>query len=92
VGAGLDFSRVVLLTIAIHDVDYLVQMRIDCVRKLIEVTPLLAEFRRFMSRLQEIAALPLDIVDDAPPIETAVHADGYEAGLARHEAGPFCHQ
>jgi len=28
---------------------------------------LLAEFWRFMSRLQEIATLPLDVVDDATP-------------------------
>src|SRR5437763_16787977 len=54
--------------------------------------PFLAEFRRFMSRLQQIATLPLDVVDDAPPIETAMHADGDESGLARHDAGPLCHQ
>src|SRR6266481_6475909 len=29
--------------------------------------PLFAEFRRSMSQLQEIATLPLDVVDDAAP-------------------------
>jgi hypothetical protein len=36
---------------AICDVAYLVKMRIDGVRDLVEVTPLLAKFRGFMSRL-----------------------------------------
>jgi hypothetical protein len=31
------------LTAAIHDVDYLVKMRIDCSRQLIQVPPLLAK-------------------------------------------------
>lgn len=69
--------RTCLLT-AIHDVDHLVQMRVDLVRQLLEATPLLAELRRFMSRLQESATLPLDVVDDAPPIEAAMRADGDE--------------
>lgn len=45
-----------------------------------------------MSRLQEIATLPLDVVDDATPVEVAMQADGDEPGLVRHEAGPFIHQ
>jgi hypothetical protein len=36
---------------AICDVGYLVKMRIDRVRDLVKVTPLLAKFRGFMSRL-----------------------------------------
>lgn len=45
-----------------------------------------------MSRLQEIATLALDVVDDATPVEAAMQADGDEPGLARHEAGPLSHQ
>src|ERR1700681_1075935 len=45
-----------------------------------------------MSRLQKIAALPLDVVDGATPVEAAMQADGDEPGLARHEAGPLSHQ
>ena len=39
-------------------------MRIDAVRDLAEVTPFLMEFRRFMSRLQQIATFPLYVIDD----------------------------
>jgi hypothetical protein len=60
----------------------LVQMGVDLVRWLIEVVPRLAEFRRFMSRLQEIATLPLDVVDDATPGEAAMQADGDEPRAA----------
>jgi hypothetical protein len=67
-------------------------MGVDLVRQLIEVIPRLAEFRRFMSRLQEIAALPLDVVDDATPIQATMQADGDEPGLARHESGSLSHQ
>ena len=42
-------------------------MGVDVVTYFLEVTPLLAEFRRLMSRLQETATLPLDVVDDAAP-------------------------
>ena len=45
-----------------------------------------------MSRVQEIATLPLDVVDDAAPVEAAMQADGDEPGLARHEMGPLSHQ
>jgi hypothetical protein len=45
-----------------------------------------------MCRPQEIASLPLDVVDDAPPVEAAMQADGDKPGLARHEAGPLSHQ
>ena len=44
-----------------------------------------------MRRLQEIAALPLDVVDDATAVEAAMEADGDEPGLARHETGPLSH-
>ena len=44
-----------------------------------------------MGRLQVVTALPLNVVDDPPPIETAMHADGDKPGLARHEAGPLGH-
>ena len=81
-----------MLPATIHDVRYLVQMGIDLARQLIELIPLLAKFRGFMSRLQEIATLPLDVVDDATPVEAAMQADGNEPGLARHEAGPLRHQ
>ena len=71
---------------------YLVQMGVNLVHQLIELIPLLAEFRRFMRRLQEIATLPLDLVDDAAPVEAAMEADGDKPGLARHEAGSLSHQ
>src|SRR6266567_1341396 len=67
-------------------------MRIDIVGHSIEAIPLLAEIRRFVRRLQEIAALPLHVVDDASPIEAAMQTDGDEPRLARHEAGAFGHQ
>src|SRR6476620_1358445 len=79
------------LLLLIYDMDNLVEMRIDRVRYLIEVTPLFAEFRRVVSRLQQLAALPLDVVDDAPPIDAPMHADRDEPGLARHEARTFGH-
>src|SRR5262249_39395688 len=66
-------------------------MRIDRVGHVAEMTPFLAEFRRLVRRLQEIAILPLDVIDDAPPIEAAVQADGDKSRLGRHEAGPLMH-
>jgi hypothetical protein len=71
-GSGHVAAR--LLT-TIYHLGYFVQIGIDLVRQLIEMTPLLAEFRRLMSRSQEIAILPLDLVDDAPPVEAAMQAD-----------------
>ena len=47
---------------------------------------------RNMGRLQEIATLPLDLADDATPVEAAMWADGDKPGLARHEGGSFSHQ
>ena len=47
--------------------DCVTQMGVELVRLLIEVVPFLAESRRFMSRLQEIATLPLDVVDVRRP-------------------------
>ena len=44
----------------IYHLGYLVQIGIDLVRQLIEVTPFLAELRQLMSRSQEVAILPLD--------------------------------
>src|SRR2546423_9762321 len=72
--------------------DNLIEMRIDFVRQLIEVTPLLAKFGRFMRGSQQIPILPLNVVDDAPPIQAAVQADGHESGLPRHETGTLDHQ
>jgi hypothetical protein len=66
-------------------------MRIDVVHDLGEVATFLTEFRLFMSRLQEIASLPLDVVDDPLPIQAPMHADGNESRLARDEAGPLSH-
>src|SRR5215217_4536069 len=67
-------------------------MGVDLVRHLVEMTPLLAELRRLMSRSQEIETLPLDVVDNAAPIEAAMQANGDEPRLARHEPGPLGHQ
>lgn len=78
--------------IAVHDVSDLVQMRIDVVRDFAEVDPFLEEFRRFVSRPQEIATLPLDVIDDPFPIQAPVQADRNESRLARHETGPLGHQ
>jgi hypothetical protein len=44
-------------------------MWVDRVRDVIEVTPLLAEFRRSMRCLEQIATLPLDVVDNAPSVQ-----------------------
>ena len=81
-----------MLLSAIYDVAYLIQVGVDFVRQLVEVAPLLAKLWRFMGRPQQILVLPLDIIDDAPPIEAAMQANGNESGLARHEAGSLSHQ
>jgi hypothetical protein len=88
--ADVGYSKCLL--IAIYRMDNLIEMRIDFVRQLIEVTPLLAKFGRFMRRSQQIPILPLNVVDDAPPIQAAVQADGHESGLPRHETGTLGHQ
>src|SRR5260370_34813653 len=59
---------------------------------MIELAPLLAEFRRSMRRLQQLAVLPLDVVDDAFSIEAAMEDDRDESRLTRHEPGPVLHQ
>src|SRR5919198_798173 len=71
---------------AFHDCRNFIQMRIDLARDFVEVAPLLAKLRRLMGRSQQIAVLPLHVVDDAAAIETAMQADGNKARLTRHEA------
>src|SRR5436190_16396015 len=66
-------------------------MWVDLVGQLIEIIPLLPKFRRLMSRSQQIAVLPLYVVDDAAAVQAAMQTDGDEARLASHEAGSFCH-
>src|SRR4051794_21509196 len=66
-------------------------MWVDLVGQLIEIVPLLPKFRRLMSRSQQIAVLPLYVVDNAAPVQAAMQTDGDEARLARHEAGSFGH-
>ena len=51
---------------------HFVEVRTDVLGHLIEATPLLAEFRGLVGRLQQIAALPLDVIDDALAIEAAM--------------------
>src|SRR5229473_4966518 len=77
---------------AVVDVRHFVEMRVDVLGQPLELAPLLAEFRRPMRRLQQLAVLPLDVVDDAFSIEAAMQHDGYEPRLARHEPGPVLHQ
>src|SRR5947207_6615435 len=79
------------LLFSVHDFGHLVQMWVDLVGQLIEIIPLLPKFRRLMSRSQQIAVLPLYVVDDAAPVQAAMQTDGDEARLARHEAGSFGH-
>src|SRR6185503_6012713 len=62
------------------------EMRIDALGHVAEMAPLLAELGQMMRPRQELAVLPLDVIDDAPAIEALVQADRHEAGLARHEA------
>src|SRR4051794_3452130 len=88
---GIDLAPWKLLPAAVYDLRDLVQMGIDFVRDLAEVTPLLTKFRRFVGGLQEIAVLPLDVVHDTPAIEAAMQADGDESRLTRHEAGTLAH-
>src|SRR5215212_4340633 len=80
------------LLIAICRMHNLIEMRIDFVGQLIEVTPLLAKFGRFMRQAQQVPILPLNVVDDSPPIQAAMQADGHEPGLPRHESGALGHQ
>src|ERR687896_719929 len=67
-------------------------MRIDLICQLIEMLPFLAEFRRLMGGVQQLAALPLDVVDDALAIQAAVQADRDESWLGGHEAGALSHE
>ena len=39
-----------------------------------------------MGRSQQVAVLPLHVVDDAAPVQAAMQTDGDETRLARHEA------
>jgi hypothetical protein len=78
--------------IAIYRMHNLIEMRIDLVGQLIKVTPLLAKLGRFMRQAQQVPILPLNVIDDAPPIPAAVQADGHEPGLPRHESGALGHQ
>src|SRR5216684_3301537 len=71
---------------------HFVEVGVDVLGQMIELAPLLAEFRRSMRRLQQLAVLPLDVVDDAFSIEAAMQHDGYESRLTRHEPGPVLHQ
>jgi hypothetical protein len=66
-------------------------MGINIIDQLVELTPLFAEFRRLVSGAQQIAALPLDIVDDASSIETAMEADRDKTWLASHEVRTLRH-
>jgi hypothetical protein len=54
------------------DLGDFIKMRIDLISQIVELTPGLAKLRRLMRRLQEFAILPLDVVDDAPPVEAFV--------------------
>jgi hypothetical protein len=71
---------------------HVIEMRIDLIGQIVELAPGLAKVRRFVSRLQQFAILPLDVVDDAPPIEAAVQADRDKTRLTRHEMRSLCHQ
>src|SRR5690348_3429415 len=74
------------------DLADLVELRLDLVRHPVEAVPFLAELWRFVRRLQLLAAAPLDVIDDAPPIQTAMEADGNKPRLALHEARALLHQ
>src|SRR4029453_11971929 len=52
---------------ALDDLGNFIEMRIDLIGQIVELAPGLAEVRRFVSRLQQFAILPLDVIDDAPP-------------------------
>src|SRR5689334_7593915 len=77
---------------AILDVRDLVKVRIDTFGDAIKFPPFLAEFGRAVRGFQELATLPLDVVDDAFAVEAAMERDRDEAGLARHEPGAFLHE
>src|SRR5687767_14346398 len=85
-------SAMVHLRAGVHDKRYFVQMWIDLIGQFIELCPFLTEFRRLMRRVQQLATLPLDVVDDAPAIQAAVQADRDESWLGRHKAGALSHE
>jgi hypothetical protein len=51
-------------------------VRIDLVREAVETVPFPAEPRLLVGRLQQIATLPLQVVDDAATVEATMQADG----------------
>jgi hypothetical protein len=71
---------------AVLDVRDLVEMRVDVLGQPIEFLPFLAEVGRAVGGFQELAALPLDVVDDAFSIEAAMEHDRHEAGSRRSSA------
>ena len=76
---------------AVLDVRDLVEVRVDVLGQPIELLPFLAELGRAVGGFQELAALPLEVVDDAFSIEAAMKHDRDEARLARHESRPVLH-
>src|SRR3954470_9833972 len=44
-----------------------------------------------MRSAQQIRCFPLDVIDNAAPIEATVQADGNASWLMRHEAGALGH-
>src|SRR3546814_19611919 len=67
-------------------------MGIDLFRHPAELAPLLPELRRFVGRLQQIAAFPLDVIDDAPSVEAPLEDDRAEPRLLGPQVGPLGHQ
>src|SRR5262245_379012 len=88
--AALRGGNALLAATTVLDVRDLVEMRIDLFGHPVELAPFLAELGRAVRGLQHLAALPLDVIDDA--IEAAVEHDRDEARLARHEPRPLLHQ
>jgi hypothetical protein len=80
-----------LLGVVEHQGNF-IEMGVDVVRHLVKPAPLIAEFRRLVRGMQEIAILPLDVVHDTPAIEATVQTDRNESGLTGHESCAFCHQ
>jgi hypothetical protein len=72
---------------AVHHLSDLVQVRVDLLGQLIEVPPLLAEFGRTVGGSQQIAVLPLHVVDDAFSVETSVQRRHRQSSWATRHNG-----
>src|SRR5882757_3167173 len=77
---------------AVKNLRDFVEMGIDFICQIVELTPCLAKIRRTVGRLQQFTVLPLHVIYNASPVEASMQADGDKTRLARHETRALGHQ